>query len=115
MPETSDVADRPGGTLVERPDDCQPAVVCADDALGQVTSLRTPDDLVTFDHDGLGRRVTRTSRSGTAVRIFDGASVIAEVHPDPSVTLETVAGLLVLRRQGPTDFRRRSADRIDLP
>lgn len=70
------------------------------DALGRPGVIRTDDEAVTFGYDGLGRRTIRADETGTTRRIYDGASVVAELD-DSSLRLETTAGLLVLSRSGP--------------
>lgn len=71
------------------------------DVLGRPAVIRTDDETVTFGYDALGRRTIRADGTGSTRRIFDGASVVAEIGDDSSLTLETTAGLLVLSRSGP--------------
>ncbi len=75
------------------------------DVLGRPAVIRTDDETVTFGYDGLGRRTIRADGTGSARRIYDGASVVAEIGDDSSLTLETTAGLLVLSRSGPEGTR----------
>jgi RHS repeat-associated protein len=86
------------GNLAERTGDGQLSRACTYDGLGRLTELRTGDNVVTYEYDGLGRRVSRTDETGLTKRIFDGASVAAEVGSVGDVALETTAGLLVLHR-----------------
>jgi RHS repeat-associated protein len=90
------------GSLVERAGEGQPRLACTYDGLGQVTELRAGEDVVTYQYDGLGRRVARTDRTGLTQRIYDGLSVVAELSPSRDAALETTAGLLVLHRQDST-------------
>ena len=90
------------GNLLGRNGGTEPSLAIECDALGRVIELQAEDETVTFSYDGLGRRVIRTGNDGTATRILDGSSVIAEISADGTVTLETSAGLLVLHRATPS-------------
>jgi RHS repeat-associated protein len=78
---------------------------CHYDSLGRPDRLTVAGQDVTFAYDGLGRRVSRTDHAGRTLRVYDGASVIAELDDHGNPTFETTAALLVLSRHGPSGHR----------
>jgi RHS repeat-associated protein len=90
------------GNFIHRTGGDEPPLAIAYDTLGRVVELRAGEEIVAFTYDGLGRRVGKTSKGMSTTRIFDSASVIAEVADKGLARLETTAGLLVLHRLGPS-------------
>lgn len=48
-------------------------------SLGQLVSVKTSTDSISFGYDGLGRRVRKTTLSGTKYYLQDGDNLLAEV------------------------------------
>jgi RHS repeat-associated protein len=96
----------PAGNLTARNGGDQPILVISYDPLGRVTRISSDDADVTFTYDGLGRRVRRSEGRSTVIRVYDSATVIAELAGDgddgtDGAVRYSAAGLLVLNRATP--------------
>lgn len=67
------------GNLTQRLQSGNPVQTLSWNSLGQLVSVTTSGVTVTFGYDGYGRRVRKTTPSGTTYYVHDGDNLLAEV------------------------------------
>jgi YD repeat-containing protein len=64
------------------------------DSENRLASVTLPNGggVVTFTYDPLGRRIQKSSASGTTIYLYDGANVVAEVNTAGGIAASYVGG-----------------------
>jgi len=76
------------GNLTERDSSAHPIQKLYWDGLGRLDSVITTSDTIRFGYDALGRRIRKSTRSGSKYYLHDGDNLLAEVDGNGSRVAE---------------------------